>query len=357
MDCLKKKNMKGNLNNNISKSDYTEHSIFDLIKNIKDEDWDYRYKENRDNFNKAFIDNHSANTFIDEYYGHAGKEGMPLDKLKVESGVFPKAEHTASVFFFGAIVYHNCFPKDTYLNGITPSGYRRFPFIWFLSCLFHDIASDFENSGKHKTYDTLDKLKNDYFNIKHDLIGKKIDNISQDVFDAIGKYYDYRIKDGKIDHGIAAGVFLYDGLVKNRILKKNNETKEEFWNESLDDFYAQVSAAIASHNIWLTNDKAKKFLKDNGIKDLEPIKHKESPLLFLLGLVDTLDPLKIYKCITEPNLILKNVYLTFTEDDKMRMEVKEGSPLNPQCIKDKIKDLDWLDIKVDETDRGIELCF
>jgi hypothetical protein len=84
---------------------------------------------------------------------------------------------------------------------------------------------------------------------------------------------------------------------------------------------------------------------------------QESPLLFLLGLVDTLDPLKIYRCIKDDNLILNDICLTFPEKGKMQIQVREESPLNPQDLKDIIKDLDWLDVKCEETDRGIALSF
>lgn len=332
-------------------------TIYDLISKLKDEEWDYRHKENRGNFEKAFVSNKSANSFIVEYYEHAGKEGMPLEALGVKMGDFPKSKHTASIFFLGVIIYQNCFSKDTYLNGVTPSGYNRFAFIWFLSCLFHDIANNFENSQQiSDDFDTIDKLKK-YFKIKNDLLDLKVDNISPIVFGAIEKYYNYRIKNGKIDHGITGGIFLYDSLVRNRELKNGRCHNERFWQVSLNPAYAKASAAIATHNIWITDEKVKKFLVSQGIEDLKPINFKESPLLFLLGLVDTLDPLKIYQYFKSDKMILKNICLTFLEKGKMRIQVKAGSPLNPKCLQEKIKDLDWLDIERVAIERGIELTF
>ncbi|MBL4744735.1 MAG: hypothetical protein JKY08_00060 [Flavobacteriaceae bacterium] len=344
-----------------------EESIYDLISNLKDEEWDYRHKENRGSFQKAFIDGQSANSFIEEYFGHAGKEGMPLEKLGIEMGNFPKSEHTASIFFLGALVYHKCFPDDTYLKGKTYSGYELFPFLWFLTCLFHDFANDFEYKQKDlESLDTIEKL-NGFLEIKKEnqLLNKSVKQTNLALFKAISLYYQYRIDSmKKVDHGIAGGLFLYDRLVRNRNKKEDEKNakneKNAFWDFSLEVDYAEASATIATHNIYFNDPKVKAYFKgkkDNMLKGLAKISFKESSLLFLLGLVDTLDPLKIYQCFKSDKLILQNICLTFPEDGKMLIQVRENSPLNPQCLKDKITDLDWLDLKATEIDRGIYLTF
>jgi len=345
-------------------------TIYKLISNLNDEEWDYRHnvhKKKKINFKKPFLNNHAANFFIDEYFGHAGKERMPLEKLGIEMGNFPKSEHTASIFFLGALVYHKCFPDDTYLKGKTYSGYELFPFLWFLTCLFHDFANDFEYKQKDlKELDTIEKL-NGYLDIEDEnqLLKKSVKHTNSTLFKAIPLYYQYRFDPmKKLDHGIVGGLFLYDRLVKNRKNKEDEKiAKDEvndFWDSSLETDYAEAAATIATHNIYFKDPEARAYFKekgDNTLEGLAKISFKESPLLFLLGLVDTLDPLKIYRCISKPNLILKNICLTFPENGKVLMQVREGSPLNPQCLKDKIKDLEWLDIDVKEIERGIELIF
>lgn len=342
-------------------------TIYKLISKLKAEEWDYRHKENGGSFQKAFVKDRSANNFIEEYFAHAGKEEMPLEKLGIEMGNFPKSEHTASIFFLGALVYHKCFPGDTYLKGVTHSGYELFPFLWFLTCLFHDFANDFEYKQKDlKELDTIEKL-NGYLEIKEEnqLLNKSVKQTNLSLFKAIPLYYQYRFDPmKKLDHGIVGGLFLYDGLVKNR--KKKEEEKEakdevnDFWNSSLEADYVEAAATIATHNIYFNDPGVKAYFKGkkgNALEGLTNISFKESPLLFLLGLVDTLDPLKIYSCIAKPNLILKNICLTFPEDGKVLMQVRENLLLNPKCLQEKIKDLDWLDVKGQEVERGIELTF
>ena len=78
------------------------------------------------------------------------------------------------------------------------------------------------------------------------------------------------------------------------------------------------------HNIWSSGEKEeiKEKYKDLGLEslitgesDIFPISIKDNPLLFLLGLVDTIEPIKTFNCL-EPQYVLENILIDF---DKIKL--------------------------------------
>lgn len=170
----------------------------------------------------------------------------------------------------------------------------------------------------------------------------------KNLFDVIPNYFKYRFEDKKLDHGIFTGIKLFDFLERNRQERegqKDNEEEVLYWGDDLIPFYAQASLAIAMHNIWLSNDSNKEKYTAFGLKSLIteetkifPISIKDNPLLFLLGLVDTIEPTKTFNCV-EPKYVLENILIDFDEN-------KNGSGLDFEKLKRNAKGLEsWLDIE------------
>jgi hypothetical protein len=323
-----------------------ENSILDWLNELDDCQWDYRYVQNNGGFRLSNFHNGDANRFMEEYFRHSGKGTMPIEKLGVYSPNFPKPDHTCFIFILGVIINYYCFKEKSIFTGESPTGYPQFPFVWFLTCLFHDIATDFERSKLYKgELNNIEEL-NEKLKLAYKLLEEGIfTNANESLIKVIPQYYEYRIKEEKKDHGIIGGLFLYDNLIKIR--------KAKGWDKELDKFYSDAAAAIATHNIWFNDNKARKVVKE--LNEIESISFKDSSLLFLLGLVDTIDPLKTYSCVGDPLYILENILLSFPETGKIEIAVKKGSLLNFACLEGLKKKLKWLDVDVKNNNNGITI--
>lgn len=261
----------------------------------------------------------------------------------------------------GIIIYKNTDFNKKY-NQISNDHYHEFSFIWFLTALFHDYAFDFENDQillkKIPDFDSmLDKLK-----IKYSLIEAPIFNNNNNLVKIIKPYYNYKSVTGKVEHGVLAGVYLYDRLVKNRKYQTKIQSKQNsnqlIWHSDLDYQYAVASTAIALHNIWKPDTKQRnKEYKDSGLENLtnsNPANMDENPLYYLLGIVDTIDPIKIYKNEhTSVEYILHNIIIGF-EIDKITICVDKKSELNLSQLYGKAKSLmTWLYVDVNYSEDHI----
>lgn len=123
----------------------------------------------------------------------------------------------------------------------------------------------------------------------------------------IFKYYEYRLQEFKVyDHGIVGGYIFYDMMCKiycRSFLTKDRGTIFDFVKnnrcfcvEQLP-LFAYIADCIVSHNFFFSNSSS----VDNYIKyEIKSIDSKkgisisDNPLLFLLELVDTIDPVKYF---------------------------------------------------------------
>ena len=118
------------------------------------------------------------------------------------------------------------------------------------------------------------------------------------------------------DHGIVGGLWLYDSLIKNYIIhfekehKVNNEIKyDDFYITKGDRrlhfceqqrvIFSYLSNCIIAHNMWCANDENNEEYKKCKLNELtlenyKLIKFKDDPILFILALVDTIEPIKLY---------------------------------------------------------------
>lgn len=117
------------------------------------------------------------------------------------------------------------------------------------------------------------------------------------------------------------------------------------------------------HNIWSSgNDEEKKekykaFSLEpliTGESTIFPISIKDNPLLFLLGLVDTIEPIKSFDYVT-PKYVLENILISFDKKQNWITIVnKKKSGLDFEKIRKKIYGLkDWLDVDIENCDEKI----
>ncbi len=341
------------------------HNLLERIIELKNSEWDYYSDRIHDELStdlsnpfKDGVDRRQHFTFIETYFKIAGK-GDVFEYFSLNEDVFNRAIHTNSVFFLGCLLYKHLDLKGKMNIEQFNSG-DHFFFVWFMTVLSHDLAYDYEmNSCKYTkdiNYGDIDGLKR-MLNIedKFDLLSeKKFNNTDKILVENIGNYYKYRYTEHcKIDHGIVAGLNLFQALEKNRTVM-NRKPKEERgkldWSEKLKPLYAQASFAVSVHNIWApqTQETAEQY-KEYGIENLQvvfPISFQDFPLLFLLGLVDTLDPVKVFYD-TSPQCVLANISICFINNNTIVFQNKEGSCLDFKELHTRAKSLvGWLNVKV-----------
>jgi len=334
-------------------------SVLQSIQDLDVRYWYYYFQKSRNELENPFNNNITHLEFIKKYFRRSGKEKV-LQKFDVNNFLPENAPHTNSVFFIGSFIYYNTIFKDYIDNSLTVQGYNMFPFVWFLVTLFHDFGYKYENRfDQYKHIVDIETLRKK-LNIRYDLLKyKRIQGVSHPLYKNIRNYFLYRRFNSKhrnkIDHGILAGLFFYDALVRNRIEQYNKKKNDElYFGPELNKVYAQAAAVIATHNIWLpSNDhisEYKKFGLDELI-NMRPVSMIESPLLILLGIIDTIDPVKICSKkdsnIVDCNNILNDILIS-CKKNRIVLRMSRNSKLDFGKITDRTNWLKgWLDVSVE----------
>jgi hypothetical protein len=333
-------------------------SIHRLIDQLSEDQWNYyALFQNHQNKRKPFVSDLTSSTFIEQYFNLGGK-GEAMGDFSLESFASPRADHTASIFFLGLLLFNGTkFNESEFYTGVTAGQYDTFQFIWFITCLAHDAAFYKEHDQLlFNTCPTLEALKN-VLNIQYDLTKERVAGVPKDLLDQCSAYFAFRhsFRDFRAtDHGIYAGVLMFDRLVKNRRIRAAQGHNSLFWGEELEAQYAFAAATVAVHNMWLPSPNAHRTYRKYGLNSLinrKPITFDEAPLLYLLGLVDTIDPVKAYFCV-EPKFVLKHVCLEFLDERRFAITVRE--PLDFAVMEQKAGYLSaWLNIEVKIAGRSV----
>ena len=323
-------------------------SFYNIIEDtfLKNKEWKY-YSEKVFEYDNPIKNEANSKKFIKEFIELSEKKENSLQETnflqKQVENIGNRATHIVSTFFIGHYIYQKTnFKKqiDAYLKKkvqewrITSN--VTFSFVWFLTCLFHDLGYAIEKYEKVK-YPSLKDLKDETGDLD------KIDGIPNFYGEVYEDYYRYRIKYQNVnDHGITAAYLLYNSLCKIRKVKENeNETKLS-WEKSLDKVYNFCAWNILAHNIWFCNRSDKNTLEryeyyklnelifeDNPIrKKSYKISKEEYPFFFFLCLIDTIEPYKRVENYKD----LKHIILEYSEEqiniisltDKYTLKDAEG---------------------------------
>ncbi len=300
------------------------------------------------------------------------------DLLMTEGGTFIKskylritkarAQHTVSLFLLGILLKEKLNIDMKSLPRPTGNYHTSFIYFWTLTSLYHDMAYDIEDKSKNmyikcKTIEDFEKE----FNIEYSLLEKT--NYSE----LFSQYYKYRIDYGngntssavshKIDHGICCGILLYNALMKsyysylNKPKAKYDFTEGWKYSKKFPDFALVISETIARHNIWVANENTKDIYDEYNLNELisdsfkkDKIKFgKSENLLLLLGIVDTIDPIKAFYKNDICTSILDNIYISF-KPSKKEFLLSSDKYFDKKIYK-KWKCLqDWLNIEVELND-------
>lgn len=256
-----------------------------------------------------------------------------VDDLSIEH---LRPHHIVSCYVFGVALYKNCKlirnSIDQFLGG-SPfkdfHGIQWFRYTWLLISIFHDLGYAYENGAKDFNEDATMELPKD-------ILGPKT------LYDnrLFHNYANYRkCRFGVVDHGLCAGRQLYTDL--DRHFQKRDKRKAD----KRRPINAYVSWVISCHNIYYISatDAAVKCYKQHNLHRLieseaRNIKLSEHPLLFLLALVDSVEPIKISEDVS----ILDKVKISI-DDDRITFYYEDLNEIQKTKFRGRIQGLNsWI---------------
>lgn len=321
-------------------------TIYQYIEDLQIEQWHYYFGiDNAFNADKPFVSDISYLDFIRNYFIQ-GKKVEIFKKSSINPNTLRLPNHICSVFFLGIIFYYNTSLKYSIKPGTNDPGYQTFPFIWFLTALFHDNAYQMEDKDQLTDIHTLPQLFK-HFNITHNLFTAKFKSC-ENLINVREKYFVFRKdKFGVVDHGLLGGILLYDRLIKIRRAKHNVAEDGRFWGIKLENQYKLAANAISIHNIWIQDEETIKQYGLTEFIDFQKIKLEDFPLFYLLAIVDTLEPVKEFtKYGVSEEAILKSINLSF-ESKSIEFSKSPLCSIDFEILIDKLKYFDnWIDIQI-----------
>ncbi len=321
---------------------------------------DWKYYEDMHFPTFPFENENEAARFVNAYFETGGKGSAMDPNINIENF---RNIHTLSTFFLG-IFLQELLPDR---NEIKP----KFKYVWYLSCLYHDYGYYIENNKVNypprELFITNIKEK---LNIKYDLL--KIGNTEPHSCDIVKQYYKYCRKERDVlNHGILGGILIYDRLRKNfekamevaqrearaksiPFNRNDFEYKNLHWSEGHFDWYEQIASIIIAHNIWFCTDLKdvavyeKYELQDLNIIDRpdKKLRIESNTLLFLLCLVDTIEPTKHFYLL-KPLCVLDRIQINFDKVNRIISLKVIDDCLDYDSWFKKIKSLEkWLVVEV-----------
>lgn len=261
----------------------------------------------------------------------------------------------------------------------------KFSFLYnrYFSNSFHQMFITSKNNTNKNQLSFIDYVRiNNDFDIKIEYIKnsggyEKEQTLKNSNFykSTIEKYYVYRKNEmGVFDHGILGGYMLFDNLVKNYVNKmanKPNKTKFDVDNMSYSieqiSLFAYMADCIVSHNIFFPNQSYEGIYREYGLNELieydKPVKFDSNPLLFLLYLVDSIDPIKYFEQKTNLKYdeILKSIDIDFPSCNTIKLSISKLFGIKDEIIEKYIRRIeglsDWLGIvtNADYVEKSIEI--
>lgn len=289
----------------------------------------------------------SMRSFLSMYLGKGEKSGIEifdyLNAMPTE-----RLQHTISCFLLGTLLYERCpsISKDinSVLNKFPINNDERFEerfrYIWLLISLFHDFGYAIENNLIEYDKEQFDTLMS-----KFPRSPKSIPRpYSKTLLINYEKYRKCRF--GVNDHGICGGIKLFSDLCELREDKSNHNGSNNYWGEDLIKLFSLAAWTVACHNIWFVNENDRTVecyrhcLKLDKLVYQEKFRNiKESPFLFLLCLVDSIEPIKIFNNKDS----LHHIAFDFSNTTSINIQIDGLCQPKKNHYLSKIKELnDWL---------------
>ena len=289
----------------------------------------YYFNEKEDT--RVLFERNNVNKYINHLFANERKD--PDIRKCLDKITDFRAKHTVSAFFLGLSVKKmlRLNTKDwKRLPGDSKSSAVSFRLFWTWICMFHDIGYSYEDPKTEEKKTEYAELKTIDDFIKHEDITYSLLDYS-DNKDLIRHYYEYRMSQNKLDHGIVGALLLFNALME----LANNSNYAGIYSEikGYQEFYTRICDAIARHNMWRATPDREEIYRRFNLWELIPnadmshkIYYRDNTLEFLLALVDTIDPLKAFyqnnrsKEPVEMTQILNDVTFRFFRSQKAFIE-------------------------------------
>jgi len=154
---------------------------------------------------------------------------------------------------------------------------------------------------------------------------------------------------------------LYDKLVKVRRAKKKQNEDTLFWGRRLEYQYKQAADAISLHNIYVAQKGDETLYEAYLLHHLiacTEVKLSDFPLFYLLGIIDTLEPLKAFRKSGQSDAyILDNLLIQF-EPWSVQISLKAGANLDFQKLIAQAGNFPgWLQVKMEMASTSLKIVF
>jgi len=193
---------------------------------------------------------------------------------------------------------------------------------------------------------------------------------SQYMKKTVENYYKYRKNEmHRYDHGILGGYRMFDSLTKNYVINMREESRKTyfvknnlFYRIEQIPLFAYMADCIVAHNIFFPDESKISTYRDYNLEELinynRPIKLLDNPLLFMLCLLDSIDPIKYFSKMGSKVVdILKSININFIKD-RFELSYIENSVITSEQFLGYINRIDklglWLGINttIDENNHN-----
>lgn len=270
--------------------------------------------------------------------------------LEMEQKLKNRIIHSISLYFLGIVIAEKIGFKHFRLPQWEADEKRNFYHHWSVMCLFHDIGYAFELENKIDLYRTLDDLSKE-LNMKY-----RFDYDCKS--ELIQHYYQYCIEKRNVaDHGIIGAMLLYDSISRSYYKKEEIANSAYVFSQKpiIGDHILEarniLSDCIAKHNMWFAKENQYDLYKVSKICELIPKpdnSHRRAfsntPLLFLLCLVDAIEPIKANNYVDISGLLTNTKFDIESNDGMIKIRIHSKS-----CVLKMIEALDWLNVTFDST--------
>jgi hypothetical protein len=321
---------------------------------------------------ELFCNKNACESFIHKHF-LAGHKSIVLDiDFAEQYKQQGKHEHTVALYLLG-LHLQKLFEPETkaYFEKYVPKVEdwyepKDFMYFWYLTCLYHDVASCVERKP-HDCNMCCGHCPKKYF--PH-MQGKQTIPYSKNT---VINYCCYRKDNGKQDHGIYGSIILRQKLYKNFqdvTAGKTLPYTDKYglvWREEQKDIFDCVAGTIICHNMWTVNaSDAREAAQYHELgldeliisKEEDKLSFKKYPFQFMLCLLDTIEPVKRFKKMSARE-VLENVSIEAENDeitiawtDKMKKQADFWDWMkNISTMKD------WMQVDVSSCEREGEWCY
>lgn len=357
-------------------------------------------------------ENNNCYCFINKHFTNGSKESAMCTPWRRGYKAGGKHTHTVSLYLLTLLIEKESdgllqIPLKEKIYSYAEWG--DFKYTWFLTSLYHDNASHFEQVKQSEDdfccpSDLESHLKR--YKIQHTIYNHTPLNhpVWEPRFpqELLYRYFRVQIapekakcdedRDSERDHGILGGYFLFDSLYKNFTQKTQGHDWSQNpvkvieglqWRLAHLDHFAYISDAIICHNLWTANTwnpaisdyndqlaQANKYMT-TGLQDLiidtreKRVSFQKYPLQFLLYLFDSIEPVKGFTKDSNRSAreVLQNISIEYCQNEdrhtiKLSWTTKFSNYTEFNGWYAKILKLKyWMDIEIQEVDGTIVLSF